>query len=316
MTLDLLKMRYFAKIAELGSFTRASRELGVAQPPLSLHMRSLEEYLGVLLLNRTSRGVVLTDAGQTLLSHTQAILRAVEQAEAATRERAKNPTGEVSLGILSSLSPILSVPVFEACEKMFPQIRLTISEGDSQTLRAAIDTRLYDLAVNLVDAAKAASVPLFDERLYAVGPVGTFDGGQQQIAVEKALSLPLIMPTRRHGIRVLLERQALMLGRDLNIVREIEGLASTKAAIRAGLGFSILGRGAVHADVQQDTLAAIPVSSPDLSRRLILDMPVDHPPTRAMIEVRNILISVIKSLGDQGHWTCLQVSPAKAPQAL
>ena len=305
MTLDLLKMRYFAKIAELGSFTKASRELGVAQPPLSLHMRSLEEYLGVQLLNRTSRGVILTDAGQTLLSHSQAILRAVEQAEWATRERAQNPTGEVSLGILSSLSPILSVPVLEACERMFPQIRLTISEGDSQTLRAAIDTRLYDLAVNLVDVAKSASVPLFDERLYVVGPTGSFGTDQRHMAVEKALALPLIMPTRRHGIRVLLERQALMLGQELNIVREIEGLASTKAAIRAGLGFTILGRGAVYADMRQDRLAAVPVSSPDLSRRLILDIPVDHPPTRAMIEVRNILTTVIRTLGEQGHWSCL-----------
>lgn len=305
MVLDLLKMRYFAKIAEVGSFTRASRELGVAQPPLSLHMRSLEDYLGVQLLNRTSRGVILTDAGQTLFSHAQSILRAVEQAEAETRQQDLTPRGDVSLGMLSSLSPILSVPVLEICEKMFPQIRLTISEGDSQTLRAAIDTHLHDLAINLVDVAKASSLPLFDERLYAVGRIGSFDDITGQMSVEDALSLPLIMPTRRHGIRVLLERQALMLGRDLNIVREIEGLASTRAAIRAGLGFAILGRGAVYTDMQQGNLAAIPLSAPVLSRRLILDMPVNHPPTRAMIEVRNILTSVIKTLGQEGHWTCL-----------
>ncbi|MEV4608741.1 LysR family transcriptional regulator [Neorhizobium sp. LMR1-1-1.1] len=305
MVLDLLKMRYFAKIAEVGSFTRASRELGVAQPPLSLHMRSLEDYLGVQLLNRTSRGVILTDAGHTLLSHAQSILRAVEQAEAETRQQDLTPRGDVSLGMLSSLSPILSVPVLESCEKMFPQIRLTISEGDSQTLRAAIDTHLHDLAINLVDVAKASSLPLFDERLYAVGRIGSFDDITGQMSVEDALSLPLIMPTRRHGIRVLLERQALMLGRDLNIVREIEGLASTRAAIRAGLGFAILGRGAVYTDMQQGNLAAIPLSAPILSRRLILDMPVNHPPTRAMIEVRNILTSVIKTLGQEGHWTCL-----------
>ncbi|GGG11385.1 transcriptional regulator [Rhizobium wenxiniae] len=305
MVLDLLKMRYFAKIAEVGSFTRASRELGVAQPPLSLHMRSLEDYLGVQLLNRTSRGVILTDAGQTLFSHAQSILRAVEQAEAETRQQDLTPRGDVSLGMLSSLSPILSVPVLEICEKMFPQIRLTISEGDSQTLRATIDTHLHDLAINLVDVAKASSLPLFDERLYAVGRIGSFDDITGQMSVEDALSLPLIMPTRRHGIRVLLERQALMLGRDLNIVREIEGLASTRAAIRAGLGFAILGRGAVYTDMQQGNLAAIPLSAPVLSRRLILDMPVNHPPTRAMIEVRNILTSVIKTLGQEGHWTCL-----------
>lgn len=305
MTLDLMKMRYFTRIAELGSFTRAASELGVAQPALSLHVRALEEQLGLQLLNRTSRGVVVTEAGQTLLVHAQAILRAVEQAEAATREQAKYPSGDVSLGILSSLSPILSIPVLEACDRRFPRIRLTISEGDSQTLRTATDTHVHDLAVNLLDVAKPTAVPLFDERLYAVGPLHAFADRRGDLPVREALSLPLIMPTPRHGIRILLEKQALILGQKINIVRVMEGVASTKAAIRAGLGLTILGRGAVYADHQQGQLSVIPLSAPELFRRLVLDMPVNHPPTKAVLEVRNILMEVIKRLGAEGHWTCI-----------
>ncbi len=304
MALDLLKMRYFAKIAELGSFTRASSELGVAQPALSLHMRALEEQLGVLLLNRTPRGAVVTEAGQTLLSHAQAILRAVEQAEAATKEQAKYPTGDVSLGILSSICPILTVPVIEECAARFAKIKLTVSEGDSQALRSAVETRVHDLAVTLESVAKSTAVPLFDETLYALGPQGRFST-DTVLTVEEALSLPLILPTRRHGIRILLEQQALMLGRELNIVREIEGVASTKAAIRAGHGLTIFGRGAVYADHENGNLSAIPLSRPSLTRRLVLDMPVNHPPTRAVIEVRTILLGVVARLGREGHWTCL-----------
>ena len=303
MALDLLKMRYFAKIAELGSFTRASSELGVAQPALSLHIRALEEQLGVQLLTRTPRGVVATEAGVTLLSHAQAILRALDQAEAATKEQAKYPTGDVSLGILSSICPILSIPVIEECARRFPKIRLTVSEGDSQALRTAVDTRVHDLAVTLDNVAKPASAPLFDERLYVVGPSGHF-APDAALTVEEALGLPLILPTRRHGIRILLERQALIFGRDLNIVREIEGVASTKAAIRAGLGLTILGRGAVHTDEESRTLTAAALTHPDLARRFVLDMPVNHPPTRAVIEVRKILLSVVGKLGVAGHWTC------------
>lgn len=302
MALDLLKMRYFARIAELGSITRASGELGVAQPALSLHMRGLEEQLGVQLLNRTPRGVIVTEAGQTLLSHAQAILRALDQAEAATKEQAKYPTGDVSLGILSSICPTLSIPVIEECARRFPKVRLTISEGDSQALRTAVDTRVHDLAVTLDSVAKPTSTPLFDEMLYVVGPAGRFapDAG---LTVEHALGLPLILPTRRHGIRILLERQALIFGQELNIVREIEGVASTKAAIRAGLGLTILGRGAVHADQKSGALSAIAMTGPGLTRRLVLDMPVNHPPTRAAVEVRKILLAVVRQLGAEDHWT-------------
>lgn len=308
MAIDLLKMRYFAKIAEMGSFTRASSELGVAQPALSSHMRALEEQLGVLLLNRTPRGAVITDAGQTLLSHAQAILRAVEQAEAATKEQAKYPTGDVSLGILSSICPTLTVPVIEECAARFPKIRLTISEGDSQALRGAVETRVHDLAVTLESVAKSTAMPLFDETLYVLGPKGQFSR-DYALTVEEALGLPLILPTRRHGIRILLERQALMLGRELNIVREIEGVASTKAAIRAGHGLTIFGRAAVYVDHENGDLSAAALTHPSLTRRLVLDMPVNHPTTRAVTEVRNILLGIVRLLELQGHWTCLpQVS--------
>jgi LysR family nitrogen assimilation transcriptional regulator len=309
LALDMLKMRYFAKIAELGSFTRASSELGVAQPALSLHMRGFEEQLGVQLLIRTPRGVTTTEAGQTLLSHAKAILRALDQAEAATKEQAKYPTGDVSLGILSSICPTLAVPVIEECSHRFPKIRLTVSEGDSQALRAAIDTRVHDLAVTLDSVAKTTSIPLFDETLYVVGPYGHFNP-DAEFTVEQVFGLPLIMPTRRHGIRILLERQALIVGRELHIVREIEGVASTKAAIRAGLGLSILGRGAVHADQKNRTLSAVAVTRPSLTRRLVLDIPVNHPPTRAAIEVRKILHGVVARLGTEGHWSCLPPIPS------
>lgn len=304
MALDLLKMRYFARIAERGSFTRAASELGVAQPALSLHMRALEAQLGVQLLNRTPRGVVVTDAGQTLLSHAQAILRAVDQAEAATKEQAKHPTGDVSLGILSSICPTLAIPVIEACSQRFPKIRLTISEGDSQALRTAIDSRIHDLAVTLDGVAKPSAIPLFDEALYVVGPPGAFADGTR-LTVDEALALPLILPTQRHGIRILLERQALMAGRPINIVREIEGVASTKAAIRAGLGLTILGRGAVHGDHESGSLSVAPLFRPALTRRLVLDMPVNHPTTRAVNEVRTILLAAVNALGAAGHWTCI-----------
>jgi len=305
MALDLLKLRYFTKIAELGSFTRASSELGVAQPALSSHMRAFEEQLGVVLLNRTPRGVTVTEAGQTLLSHAQAILRALDQAEAATKERAEFPTGHVSLGILSSLCPILGLPVIEECSVRFPRIRVTVSEGDSQTLRATMDNRFHDLAVTLDGVAKPSARPLFDEQLYVLGPEGMFSPGED-VPAKVALRLPLILPTRRHGIRMVLERQALLRGLDLNIVREIEGVAITRAAIRAGLGVSILGRGAAFAASPFDTLSAAAIQPPSITRRLVLDMPVNHPPTRAVIEVRKVLLGVVRRLGAQGYWACVE----------
>ncbi|AYD03934.1 LysR substrate-binding domain-containing protein [Neorhizobium sp. NCHU2750] len=305
MILDTMRMRYFTRIAQLGSLTRASGELGVAQPALSLHMRTLEEQLGTQLLNRTSRGVTLTEAGETLLSHTEPILRAIAQAEHATREQAEFPTGEVVLGILGSLSPALGIPILEECRRRFPRIQLMVSEGDSQTLKSALENRSFDLAVTLGDVAKPSATPLFEEALYVVGPPGYFDKSLETMSLSEALALPLILPSQRHGIRIILERSAAMLGLSLNIAWVIEGVESSKAAIRSGFGLSILGRGAIHADTVAGQLSSVKIAAADASRFLVLDMPTNHPPTRAVMEVRKIVVETVVALGRRGHWTAM-----------
>lgn len=293
MSLDLLKMRYFVRIAELGSITRASVDLGVAQPALSFHMRMLEEQLGVQLLIRNARGVIATEAGMTLLEHAQSILRALDKAEAATREQAEFPTGEVSLGIISSVAPRIAVPLIEECSAKFPKISLRIAEGDSQALRSGVDTGIFNLVVNLRDVAKPTATPLFDEPLFVVGPPGYFEASKKKLRIADVLALPLILPTRRHGIRILLEREALRLEIDLKVSREIEGVATTKQAIRAGLGITVLGEGAVMGERDLSGLSVLPVV-PTLRRAFVLDMPSDNPPTRAVQSIESILVKLFR----------------------
>lgn len=74
---------------------------------------------------------------------------------------------------------------------------------------------------------------------------GIFCGKQKKLKIADVLAWPLILQTRRPGIRILLEREALRLEIDLKVSREIEGVATTKPAIRAGLGVTVLGEGAV-----------------------------------------------------------------------
>jgi LysR family nitrogen assimilation transcriptional regulator len=307
MVLDTMRMRYFVKIAQLGSLTRAANELHVAQSALSVHMRALEEQLGTQLLDRTSRGVTLTEAGETLLTHSRSILRAIEQAEHATRDQGVHPSGDVVLGMIYSLFPVLGIPVLEECKRRFPRIRLAVSEGDSKVLRAALDNRSYDLAVTLAKVATPSAVKLFEEPLYVVGPPGYFSEDQAPMPLVEALGLSLILPPQGHGTRIALESNASMLGVQPNIAWSIEGLMATKSAIQNGFGFSILARGAVYADVLAGLLSCVKISNDEMTRLLVLDMPVGHPPTRAVLEVRKVILEVVQKKGREGHWTCFQM---------
>jgi LysR family transcriptional regulator, benzoate and cis,cis-muconate-responsive activator of ben and cat genes len=99
--METRELRYFVAVAEELHFGRAAQRLGMAQPPLSRAITQLERRLGVALLDRTSRGVKLTDAGSTLLREGQAALDAVDAAERRTRRTGLAASGSPGLVLVT-----------------------------------------------------------------------------------------------------------------------------------------------------------------------------------------------------------------------
>jgi len=89
--MSLSQLRYFVAVAEEGHVGRAARRLRVAQPPLSRHIRALEDEIGAWLFERTPRGMTLLPPGQVLLDHARGILTAVDRAVEAARARTGPP---------------------------------------------------------------------------------------------------------------------------------------------------------------------------------------------------------------------------------
>jgi LysR family nitrogen assimilation transcriptional regulator len=96
---DLRSIRYFVQIADTGSITRASQQLGIAQPALSRHVRSIGDELGTQLLVRLPRGVRLTGAGLQFLDHCRRIVRELARARDELRSTSDVPRGRVILGL-------------------------------------------------------------------------------------------------------------------------------------------------------------------------------------------------------------------------
>src|ERR1044071_6196947 len=99
---ELRYLRYFVAVAEEGSITSASSRLRVAQPALSRQIRALEHEIGVPLLERTSRGVMLTEAGASFAEDARQILAKIESVVATTQARARGTKGEINIGYAPS----------------------------------------------------------------------------------------------------------------------------------------------------------------------------------------------------------------------
>src|ERR1700744_6781997 len=111
------QLRYYVKIVEAGSFSRAAALIHIAQPALSLQIAELEDYLGVSLLQRSVRGVRPTAAGELLYREATAVLKYLEQIPGVVRSSGGVAQGVVSIGMASVLGPDTEAPFVYGCQK-------------------------------------------------------------------------------------------------------------------------------------------------------------------------------------------------------
>ena len=108
--MDLRHLRSFVALAEEGQFTAAARKMNIVQSGLSVTIKELEQELGVQLVNRSTRKVSLTAAGERFLEHARSSLGALESGIMAVRAEDGIIRGQLRLGILQSLAPYLDLP--------------------------------------------------------------------------------------------------------------------------------------------------------------------------------------------------------------
>ena len=301
--MDLRQLRYFVAIIQCGSITRASLQLNVAQPALSLHMRNMEADLGVARLFRTAQGVLPTEAGATLLRHAHLILGHFEQAQAEVRGSAAEPAGEVRLGLPSSISQVLGVPLILAARDRYPRVSLRVAEAMSGYVLDWLRAGRVDLGLlyAVVDDRGLRSTSLLTEELVLFGPADSSPTDHAAVPLAALSGRPLVLPSPGHGLRDLLDAAAAEGGLRLSPAVEIDAYASIKAMVERGLGFSVLPAHAVREEVGQGRLRAWPFDPP-LTRTVHLAQPTDRPLSHAARAIEGLCRTTMAELVRSGAW--------------
>ena len=118
--MDVRQLRYFAKVVESGSFSKAANQLHVAQPALSQHVRNMEEELGVTLLEHNSQGRLGNGGGRSAHGPRQAYPGRVRRNRRQRSQRGLAPRGEVCFGMPGTVSELLAAPLIEATAPEYP----------------------------------------------------------------------------------------------------------------------------------------------------------------------------------------------------
>lgn len=270
--MDVRQLRYFVEVVQAKSFTKAAERVRVAQPALGFQVRKLEEELGSKLLVRHSRGVRTTEAGDALLKHAHAILRQIELAKQEVIDLAGPPRGFLALGVTPTASALLSTRIVQQCSASFPGISLNLVEGLSEEVMKWLDEGRIDLGFTYNPTAikSIEARALLIEDLYYISPVGDGIDGAEKIPLAKLRNRPLILPSKPHGTRMLVEQAAEQRDIEIRISCEVDSVATVRELVEAGIGATILPIGAVLDAVRAGRLHAVRITRPRISRTLHL----------------------------------------------
>ncbi len=145
--MELRHLRYFLAVAEELNFTRAAKRLNIAQPPLTQQIKALEAEMGVILFDRTSYRIELTDAGKSFVPQVARILADVRNAVLIAKRAALGVVGYVRVGFTESASfnPLVTA-AFRTFRAAYPDVEVSLEEGASTVLGAALREERIDAA--------------------------------------------------------------------------------------------------------------------------------------------------------------------------
>lgn len=301
--LELGRLRYFLQVAESGSLSAAAVCLGVAQPALSRQMRRLEAELGVQLLNRTGRGVSLTPAGRRLAQGARVLMQDADQLEREVAGFRLAVAGEAVAGMPPTVGRILALPLTIRARERLPQVSLRLVEEFSGTMVEWLVSGRIDVGVIYGDpgVTKILAEPLVEEELALIGrPQIIGEEADDGVARSELARLPLVLPSRRHSLRRLMEGEAERAGHGLNVVLEIDSLSSLVEAARQGLGATVLPPAAVRSELAVGGLSVRRLDPPLLRTLFLATGPrraAAAPPAALADLIRALMLEIAPSVG-------------------
>ena len=243
--MELRHLRYFLAVAEALNFTKAAALLRVAQPALSRRVQDLEDEIGVDLLKRSPRGVVLTAEGKLFLDKTRHILKLADESVEQVRALARGEEGELHMGYAPAPTVEILPPALAAFQKAFPRVRVLLHDFSEQELIDGLRNGRLELAL-MPRGAGPQSVGLEFETLRSY-PICVAVAPTHRFARLKTITLEMVATEAMIGFNrkdypeyyVGLDRIFEPLGIKPRVVVECDSSSSLITEIETGRGVAI-----------------------------------------------------------------------------
>jgi len=293
--MELRHLRYYVAVAEALNFTKAAARLRVAQPSLSRQMQSLEDEIGVDLMKRGPRGVILTAEGKLFLDEARQVIARADESVNKVRALARGEYGELHIGYAASPSVEILPPALAAYKKDAPQVKLVLHDLGSNEMAEALRRGTLDLSIMVrptEEIAVGLEFELIESYPFCVAlPPGHPFTRLKQVPLARLVHEPLISlrQSEYSDFRRLFLRIFAGLEPQPRIVAECDSGSSLFTEVEAGHGLTLLP--AVYHHVVGTRLELRPLTPRDLpTLDIVVARATNGDPTPAAEKFRRQLL--------------------------
>lgn len=301
VVINFRQLRYFVGAVDAGSIKAASERLFVAQPALGAQIRLLEDEFGILLLDRHSRGVRPTKAGQVLYQKAVAILKEVECTRKEMVELGGGTNESLVFGVTPGIANTFASEILVLARDLMPTVRFSLAEELSHIMAEAVSRGDVDLALGyeVVDRPALKRIALLMEELtYVVSPSAPFLSSQplgdpEAITLAAALEYPLVQAGEGDSTRRLIREEADRGSYPFKVVFQASSISAMRGIILDGKAVGIIPRAIVRDELASGALLWRRITHPTLYRTLYLIQPAGRQPLNAEESVHAFVKAVV-----------------------
>lgn len=267
--MELRQLRYLVAIAQEANFTRASEKVFVSQSALSQQIQALEQETGMVLFDRSKRGVRLTAAGEILYRHAQRIFLELEQAETAINELAGLQRGELHVGVVQTVNDYLMPLLASSFAQRHPRVKLLVSELSTDEIEAGLEQGELQVGLGFIPSSSQGidAQPLLEEQLVLIVRSDHPLAQHKQVAVGSLDQLPMVMLSKSFCTRRLWEDSARLAPAQPEVVMEMNTVSSILTVVENSDLATVLPRFTL-ARSSSDHLVGIELTEPTPSRQV------------------------------------------------
>ena len=281
----LQQLRIFKAIAYEKSFTRAAELLFVSQPSLSKQIKTLENRLGILLLNRKNNKITLTEAGTVFLQYSERVLALCEESCRALNDLKDGERGNLRVGASQTIGAYLMPRVLSLFAQSYPQINLNIQVDSTQIIAKKVVEQIIDIAVVGGDIPTGLKKKLkienfVEDELILIIPKSHPFATKKQIIKEDLYHLNFITLNSNSTIYKFIDNiliQNNIQTKQFNITMQLNSIEAIKTAVSLGLGAAFVSSSSIEKEIELKTVEIIKIENIKITRTLsIITNPESH----------------------------------------